>query len=201
MTMEIRFDDLSRRGVSRRSVLAGTASLAAAGTFSFMDLMTCRADDMRQRGRAMILLFMQGGPSQLETFDPKPGTENGGPTQAIATAVPGIQIAEGWEQTAAQMQDIAVLRSLTNKEGQHDRAVYQLHTGYIPSGGIKHPALGCSLARELAPAERELPAVVSIGNGRAAVGGSGAGFLGVEYEPFHVAMPGALPENVATTSE
>lgn len=190
-----------RHEVSRRGVLAGASALAAAGTFNFYDLMTCRADDLRRRGRAMILLFMQGGPSQLETFDPKPGTENGGPTKAISTAVSGIQIAEGWERTAEQMQDIAVLRSLTNKEGQHDRAVYQLHTGYIPSGSIKHPALGCSLARELAPAERELPAVVSIGNGRAAgIGGSGAGFLGVDYEPFHVAAPGAMPENVATSA-
>ena len=106
----------------------------------------------------MILLFMQGGPSQLETFDPKPGTENGGPTQAISTAVSGIQIAEGWEQTAKQMQDIAIIRSMTNKEGQHDRATYQMHTGYIPSGSIKHPSLGCNVARELAHGEHELPA-------------------------------------------
>jgi hypothetical protein len=162
--------------------------------------MSAQAADLRKQGRAMILLFMQGGPSQLETFDPKPGTENGGPTKAISTAVAGIQIAEGWEETAKQMKDIAVIRSMTNKEGQHERAVYQLHTGYIPSGSIKHPALGCNIARELASADRELPAVVSIGNGRAAgVGGSGAGFLGVDYEPFHVANPGNLPEYVATT--
>lgn len=189
--------------VSRRRFLAGTSALAAGGAFHFGDLMTARADELRQRGRAMILLFMQGGPSQLETFDPKPGTENGGPTKSIRTAVSGIEIAEGWERTAEQMRDIAILRTLTNKEGQHDRAVYQLHTGYIPSGSIKHPALGCNIARELSPPDRELPAVVSIGNGRAAgVGGSGAGFLGVDYEPFHVAAPGAMPENVtASVSE
>ena len=191
---------LSRQSLSRRGFLYGTSAAAAAGAFNFRDVMSAQAADLRKQGRAMILLFMQGGPSQLETFDPKPGTENGGPTEAISTAVPGIQIAEGWEQTAKQMKDIAVIRSMTNKEGQHDRAVYQLHTGYIPSGSIKHPALGCNIARELAVGERELPAVVSIGDGRGAgIGGSGAGFLGVDFEPFHVANPGGLPENVATT--
>ena len=182
---------LTRHSLSRRGFLYGTSAAATVGAFNFRDVMSAQAGDLRKQGRAMILLFMQGGPSQLETFDPKPGVESGGPTQAINTAVPGIRIAEGWEHTARQMQDIAIIRSMTNKEGQHERAVYQLHTGYIPSGSIKHPALGCNLARELSAAERELPAVVSIGNGRAAgIGGAGAGFLGVDYEPFHVANPG-----------
>lgn len=191
---------LTRRTMSRRGFLYGMSAATAAGAFNFRDVMSLQAADLRKQGKAMILLFMQGGPSQLETFDPKPGTETGGPTQAIDTAVSGIQIAEGWEKTAQQMNDIAIIRSMTNKEGQHERAVYQMHTGYIPSGSIKHPSLGCNIARELSPTERELPAVVSIGNGRAAgSGGSGAGFLGVDYEPFHVANPGNLPDNVAST--
>lgn len=202
MTRASWFEDvtLHRNSVTRRGFLRFGSAAAAAGSFNFCDVMTSQADDLRQQGRAMILLFMQGGPSQLETFDPKPGTENGGPTKAISTAVPGIQIADGWSETARQMNDIAVIRSMTNKEGQHERAVYQLHTGYIPSGSIKHPSLGCNIARELAIAGRELPAAVSIGNGRAAgVGGSGAGFLGVDFEPFHVANPGNMPDNLTST--
>jgi hypothetical protein len=191
---------LTRRSLSRRGFLYGTSAAAASGAFHFRDVMSSQAAELRKQGRAMILLFMQGGPSQLETFDPKPGTPNGGPTQAIDTAVSGIQIAEGWEKTARQMQDIAILRSMTNKEGEHQRATYQLHTGYIPSGSIKHPALGCSLARELAAPDCELPSVVTIGGARAAgLLGSGAGFLGVDYEPFHVARPGNLPDNVGMT--
>jgi len=190
---------LTRRSLSRRGFLYGMSAATAAGAFNFRDVMSLQAADLRKQGKAMILLFMQGGPSQLETFDPKPGTETGGPTEAIDTAVSGIQIAEGWDKTAQQMNDIAIIRSMTNKEGQHERAVYQMHTGYIPSGSIKHPSLGCNIARELSVADRELPAVVSIGNGRAAgIGGGGAGFLGVDYEPFHIATPGNLPDNVAT---
>lgn len=191
---------LSSRSISRRGFLYGvSAAAAAAGTINFRDVMTLQADELRKQGRAMILLFMQGGPSQLETFDPKPGTEHGGPTKAIETAVPGIQIAEGWEHTAKQMQDIAVIRSMTNKEGEHQRAVYQMHTGYIPSGSVKHPSLGACIARELAPPDRELPAVVSIGD--RGPGGVGAGFLGVDYEPFVIAGPsvGNVPDNVAAT--
>ena len=117
---------------------------------------------------ACILLWMAGGPSQLETFDPKPGTDHGGETRAIATAVPGISIAEGWDQTAKAMKDIALVRSMTNKEGNHQRATYQLHTGYVPSATIKHPNIGCSVASELGESNFDLPHIVSIGGRRSA---------------------------------
>jgi len=184
---------LGRRGVSRRRFLHHvSAGSIAAGTLSFRDLMSLQADEMRRQNRSMILLWMAGGPSQLETFDPKPGTENGGPTTAIETAVSGIHIAQGWEQTAGMMNEIALIRSMTNKEGNHRRASYQLHTGYIPSGSVKHPALGSCIAKEIADSQLDLPAVVSVGRGQ------GAGFLGVDYEPFVVSKPGQLPSNVAS---
>lgn len=188
---------LSRQACSRRSFLSVTA--ATAGLFSFRDSLALHAEELRREGRSLIVLWMQGGPSQFETFDPKPGTDQGGPTQAISTAVSGIQIAEGWEKTAAMMKEIAIIRSLTNKEGQHDRATYQMHTGYVPSGSVRHPSFGACLAKELAPSEHELPAVVTIGEGRANApnSGSGSGFLGVDYEPFHVSNAGDPPANVS----
>jgi hypothetical protein len=188
---------LSRHSLSRRSFLYRTSAVAAVGAMNFRDVMSLQADELRKQNRAMIFLFMQGGPSQLETFDPKPGTDNGGPTTAISTAVSGIQIAEGWEQTAKQMQDIAIIRSMTTKEGEHARAAYQMHTGYIPSGSVKHPSLGACIAKELSQTERELPAVVTIGE--RGPNGAGAGFLGVDYEPFQVAgrAVGNVPDNVA----
>src|SRR5262245_9654866 len=92
---------IGRRGICRRRFLRdASAGALAAGTLNFRDLMCLQADELRQQGRSMILLWMAGGPSQFETFDPKPGTDNGGPTQAIETAIPGIRIAQGWEQTA-----------------------------------------------------------------------------------------------------
>jgi hypothetical protein len=143
---------------------------------------------------ACILMFMQGGPSQFETFDPKPGTDTGGPTKAINTAASGVQIAENWPKVAEQMKNIALIRSMTNKEGNHQRAVYNLHTGYIPSGSIKYPSLGSLVASELADPAFDLPHYVTVGP--ALTEGLGSGFLGMNFAPFSVFDPNRLPTNM-----
>ena len=94
-----------------------------------------------KRGLACILLFHNGGPSQYETFDPKPGTAAGGPTKAIGTSVPGVMFGEDWPQTARQLSDIAIIRSMTAKEGNHVRAQYLMHTGFVPSRRGEVPQL------------------------------------------------------------
>ena len=182
---------IGRRGFFR-SVGAGALGAAGLGALSFTDLMAVHADELRGRQMACILLWMAGGPSQFETFDPKPGHANGGETKAIDTAVPGIQIAEGWDKTAAAMGDIALIRSMTNREGNHQRATYQLHTGYAPTGTIRHPSFGANVAAELGPEDFDLPHIVAI-NGPTI----GAGLLGVAYEPFQVQNPTQPPRNVA----
>src|SRR6516165_188179 len=100
--------------VSRRTFLRSVAAGAAmAGTLGWKEAITLQAAELRKKGMSCILLFMNGGPSQFETFDPKPGTGNGGPTKAISTALSGVQIAEGWENIAKEMKDIALIRSVT----------------------------------------------------------------------------------------
>jgi hypothetical protein len=191
-----------RRGrVARRDflrVLPGAA--AAAGLLGWRDLMTCRAAELRKAGKACILLWMQGGPSQFETWDPKPGHPNGGQTQAIATAVPGIALAEHLPKTAAAMRDVCLIRSLTGKEGQHPRATYLMHTGYLPSPAVKYPTLGSIVAKEIGPPQSDLPSFVRIGGGGGAGGLSamgGAGLLGVDYDPLTLAAAGRPPENTS----
>jgi hypothetical protein len=182
---------LSRHGLTRRSFFhTVSASALAAGTLNVRDMLSLQADELRRQGKSMILLYMQGGPSQFETFDPKPGQETGGPTKSISTAVSGIDIAENWSNVAKQMGDIALIRSMNNKEGNHQRASYQVHTGYVPSGSVKHPSLGSAIAKEIGDPTHDLPSVVSIGRT------VGAGFLGVDYEPFAVQNPGQMPVNV-----
>ncbi|MFH1301912.1 MAG: DUF1501 domain-containing protein [Planctomycetota bacterium] len=183
-----------RGGFSRRSFMRNvSAGALAAGTLSFQDLMSVSAEELRQQGRAMILLWMAGGPSHFETFDPKPKSSSAGDKKAIQTAVSGIEISEDWKNTAKVMQDIALIRSMTNKEGNHQRATYQMHTGYIPSGSVKHPSLGSNIAREIGNRDLDIPTIVSVGTT------NGAGFLGVDYEPFNVNNPGSIPNNVAAT--
>jgi hypothetical protein len=183
------------RGVIGRRGFLKAVGLGAAsfGALSFTDLMAVHADELRKRQMACILLWMQGGPSQFETFDPKPGHSNGGETEVIETALPGVKIAKGWEKTAAALGDIALIRSMTNKEGNHQRATYQLHTGYAPTGTVKHPSFGCNVAAELGDADFDLPHIVAIGGGPVV----GAGLLGVAYEPFLVQNPEKPPQNVA----
>ncbi len=179
--------------LSRRSFLRHVAAgLGGLGMLGWKEAVALQADEMRRRGMACILLFMRGGPSQFETFDPKPNTNEGGPTKSIETAVQGIHIAEGWPQVAKAMKDIALIRSLTNREGEHQRAAYQLHTGYVPSGSVKYPSLGSLVAAELGPQDFDLPHFVSIGNRATTIG---SGFLGMATAPFVVADPNKMPTN------
>ena len=175
----------------RRLLQAVPAGALAAGAVSLSDVMHLEAEDLKKRGRSMILLWMAGGPSQFETLDPKPGTANGGPTRAISTSIPGVQVADHWPNFAKTLDRFALIRSMTNKEGNHQRASYQLHTGYAPSGSVKHPSLSASVAEQLADPTFALPPVVSVGRT------TGSGFLGVDYEPFTVTNPGQMPQNVA----
>ncbi len=179
---------VSRRGFLRQ-VVAGTA---VAG-LHWGDGIVAQADELKQKGRACIVLWMAGGPSQFETFDPKPGAKTQGPTKAIATSVPGIQVAEHWVRTATVMKDLAVIRSMTSKEGNHGRATYLLHTSYPPSGGIVHPGFGSLVAQQIGPADSELPSFVSI-SGQSV----GPSFLGVRYAPFVVTDPNQPPDNLAS---
>jgi uncharacterized protein (DUF1501 family) len=184
----------SRDGIIARRGFLRTVAFGAlgGGLLGWKDAVALHADELRKLNLSCILLFMRGGPSQFETFDPKPDTANGGPTKAIATSVPGIQVAEGWEKVAQQMNDLALVRSVTSKEGEHQRAAYQLHTGYVPTGSVKYPSIGSVVASELAPKDFDLPHFVSVGNRGMTIG---AGFLGMSFAPFVVANPNQVPNN------
>lgn len=171
-----------RRDFLRASALAGAAGLG--GGLNFTSGIASGADELRKRGKACILLWMQGAPSQLETFDPKPGHENGGETKAIDTNVPGIRIADNLPETAKVADRLAIIRSLSTKEGNHQRASYLLHTSYVPTATVRHPALGSVAAHEIADAACDLPAFVRIGRVQ---NGSGGGLLGTAYDPFDIA--------------
>jgi hypothetical protein len=185
----------SRDGVVDRRTFFRTVAVgaAAAGVLGWKDAVTLHAEELRKKGMGCVLLFMNGGPSQFETFDPKPGHTNGGPTKAIKTAVTDIEIAENWSNLAEQMKEIALIRSMTNREGAHPRAVYQLHTGYLPSGAVKYPSFGAIVSKELGQENFELPYFVSVG-GRF-FNTAGAGFLGMKYAPFSVGDPNRMPSN------
>lgn len=134
--------------------------------------------------QACIVLWMTGGMSQTDTFDPKPGTPSAGPLRAIKTAQRDVLVSELLPLTAEQMQHVSLIRSMATREGAHDRASYLVRTGWAPSGTVRHPDLGALVAQALARADAELPPYVSIGGE-----GTGPGFLGVSFAPFTVRDP------------
>ena len=139
------------------------------------------------RRRACILLWMNGGASQTDTFDPKEGHENGGPVKTIETTVPGIRIGEHLPKMAKHMKELAIIRSMSTKEGDHGRATYFMRTGYIPQGNVQHPPLGALFAKELPTLGSDLPGFVSIGPDRTQSPASYTpGFLGHEFAPLIV---------------
>jgi hypothetical protein len=139
------------------------------------------------RKKSCILLWMSGGPSQLDTFDLKPGHANGGPFKEIATSAPGVKISEHLPKIAKLADHMAIVRSLHSKEGDHGRATYLMRTGYLPQGPIRYPSLGALVSRELGEERSELPNFVSIAPfGILNEGAFGSGFLGPRYAPLVV---------------
>lgn len=191
----------TRRGqlASRRDFLRFTgAAAAASGALSWTDRVSLAASELRKQGKACILLWMAGGPSQFETFSPKPNHANGGETKAISTSVPGIQIADRLPEIAGVMDHMAVIRSMTSKEGSHPRASFLMHHGYLPMGGVKFPSLGSNVAHQIGDTVCELPSFVRIG-GRGQNSGNG-GFLGVDYDPLVLQNALRPPQNSTPTT-
>jgi hypothetical protein len=168
--------------ISRRS-LVGLGAASALGVSLFERWAAAGTPALAGKNpkpaRACILLYMAGGPSHIDTFDPKPGRPTGGPFKAIGTNLAGVQVSEHLPKLARQMNRLALIRSLTSKEGNHDRARHLMHTSYPPQGGVQHPCVGSYFAE--ARGDNGMPGYVAIGGP-----GESAGFLGARFSPFPV---------------
>jgi hypothetical protein len=174
---------LSRRDVLR---LAGVG-VVGYSLSGWLERLAAETAGHPQRKRACILLWMNGGPSQMDTFDLKPGHANGGPFKEIATSVPGIKISEHLPKIARFMKRLAIIRSMSTREGDHTRAAYFLRTGYRPVGSVQYPTVGSLLSRELGDPEAALPNFVSIAPVPfLSPAAYGPGFLGPRYAPLVV---------------
>lgn len=179
--------------LTRRDWLRLTALGVSGHSLSgWLPALAADAPVLTGKTRSVILLWMPGGPSQIDTFDLQPGHANAGEFKPIDTSVPGVQICEHLPKLAQQMQDIAIVSSMQTKEGDHLRATYHLHTGYLPQPPVQYPALGALISHELADAQLDLPGFVSITPNAFFNQGLGAGFLGPSRAPLVVGadMPG-----------
>jgi len=184
--------------VSRREWL----QLASCGAFGasmsrWLPSFAAEAAKSPARKKSVILLWMTGGPPQTDTFDMKPGHENGGQFKPIETSVPGIQICEHLPQVAKMMEHCVPIRSMSTKEGDHTRGTYLMRTGNLPTGPIQYPTMGSLFSKELGSESSDLPNFVAIAPyTQFSPGAYGPGFLGPRYAPLVVGdgnriVPGA----------
>ena len=175
--------------LSRRCFLrAGTVSTAVTMSGWFGQLARCAPESPSKPQRACILLWMNGGPSQMDTWDPKPGHANGGPIKGLDTKVPGIRISEHLPKLAERADKLAILRGMSTKEADHGRGSYLLRTGRVPGGPIRYPAIGSFVGKELDRPDAALPCVVSVAPFRfLSPEAYGPGFLGPRFAPLVVA--------------
>src|SRR5947209_7059346 len=177
-------------GVSRRELLkVGALSFFGLSLPQFFAMRSAAAAGLETRAESVILLWLAGGPSHLDTSDPKPGapSEIRGEFGAIGTNVAGIQISEHLPNTAKVMDKVALVRSLTSNIAAHEQASQYLLTGYKPLATLEYPSYGSVVAKELGP-KNSLPPYVAIPE----VARAGeAGFIGSGYNAFNVPDPSA----------
>lgn len=185
-------EPLSHAAVHRRTFLRLTGLAGASWLTGVGHLLARDAEKAKGPATSVIVLWMQGGPSQLETFDPHPNTSIAAGTGAIKTAVKDVLIAPGLERVAEEMGSIALVRSMTSKEGDHERGTYTMKTGYRPDPTVVHPSIGAVLCHELPAAGADIPRHVSILPGQWAARG---GYLGDQYDAFRMDDPaGPVPD-------
>jgi len=188
---------LSRRDYLKLSA-AGLISSASVPWFESLATAASGGTGIkRPRGKSCILLWMDGGPSQQHTFDPKPNGE----FKPIKTSVPGIHIAERFPKLAQCMEHMAIMRSMTTQINDHYDAKYYLHTGFKRVTGFEHPAIGCIASHELGLPGDDMPSFVTIDAGNDK--GNGGRFyrsvpaqLGPQHAPLAVQNPEDGLENL-----
>ncbi len=179
---------------------AAGAAVAVPG-MSFLSNLSANAAELKKKNKSLIVLWMGGGPTTIDLWDQKPDHPNGGGESApkpLSTSASGVKITETLPLVAKQFKHLSIIRSLTTKEGDHNRGSYLMGTGRSPSPLVDFPHIGSALSYQYAldveaMKEMDLPGFISVGG---LPGGAGPGFLGMKYSNFSVQAPGQVPENM-----
>jgi len=181
------YEHLGRRAFLKASLVTG-GGLAVPNWGGLFNSSAVAAEASR-RGKRCILLWANGGASQIDTFDLKPGRPTGGPFRPIATKLPGYQVCEYLPKMAGLINKLAVIRSMRTQSPDHPDGIYHMHTCYKQSERVPHAELGAMIAKYCGSPDADLPSFVRTGS----TGNAGAGYLGPQYQPFTVDRAGRLP--------
>lgn len=187
-------DNLLDHPLERRNFLAQSAAmLLGVHALPWMDSAIQGANPSSGKPKQLLLLTMRGAMSHLDTFDPKPGREVQGSTEAIATKIAGVKFGQALPKLAAMADRLAVIRSMSTETGDHEQGTYLMRTGYKKINSIQHPGLAAWTTMSLGPVSKTLPPSVLVGNGNEH---PNAGFLDPKYLPVPVADANRGLENI-----
>lgn len=178
--------------LSRRSLIKGSlATAAGASVMNFGDLFAGEknAEAVKKSKKKCILIWLNGGCSQFETFDMKVGRPTGGLFREISTNVPGSRICELMPGIARRMDKLTVIRSMRTSQIDHGGGIYLMHAGYKQTANVRFPEIGAIVAKYCGQENSDLPNFIKISSN----GNAGAGFLGPKYQPFQLDRDGRLP--------
>lgn len=167
--------------LSRRTLLGGIAGATLSASFIGGSIESAVAAGLQAKRKQLLVVNHAGGLSQLESWDPKPGTETGGPCNSIETSVPGIRFSEWLPHTAKQAHHLTVLRSLSTGENDHGPGNYLMMTGRRIQSGFLYPTFPCYANQGLTPKDSSVPGYINVGEVQRE-----AAFLGVRYDPVKV---------------
>ena len=181
--------------IARRSFLGGLVAGAGAVVGGLGTLtQPAIGEQLAKAQKRVIVINMHGGLSQLESWDPKPGTDTGGPFRAISTSVPGLQISELLPETAKIMHHLAVVRSVNTAENDHGKGAYMMVTGRRQTPGAVFPEIGAVAAKALSAEGSGLPGHIRITPGGGGGRGNDSAYLGPKYASIALDN-GKAPEN------
>ncbi|MBC8114760.1 MAG: DUF1501 domain-containing protein, partial [Candidatus Saccharimonas sp.] len=181
--------------MARRQFL-GTMAAGTGGMFGGLSMLARPAisAELNKQQKRVLVFNMHGGLSQLESWDPKPGTPTGGPFRAINTSVPGTQICELLPETAKQMHRLAIVRGVNTSEDDHGKGINMMLTGRRVIPGVDNPHLGATAAKALANESSGLPGHIQITAGNGSSRANDAAYLGPKYAGLLLGN-GAPPQN------
>jgi hypothetical protein len=181
------FSHLSRRAFIKGAAVTGTGLILP--NWGGLAHARSAAKEVTKNKKRCILLWMNGGASQIDTFDMKPGRPTGGLFRPIQSKVTGLQVCEYLPKMAAIADKLAVIRSMKTQSPDHPDGIYHMHTCYKMAERTPHPEIGAVIAKFNGSPDSDLPSFVRMGS----TGNAGSGYLGPKYEPFGIDRTGRMP--------
>ncbi len=178
-------------------MLKAAGTTAAVSNMAAVDVLSqpALASELASQNKNVILLWLAGGASQLETWDPKPGRLTGGPFAKLQTSIPGVEISELLPKMSTRLDETAIIRSLNTKIADHGQGYFLMDRGRVPEPGIQFPHLGAILSHELGQVDSRVPDYVSMYTSTEGRRQGSAGFLGARYNPMFLTDK-MVPEDI-----